>query len=107
MLRQEVVVMNVSRYDMVNRETGEQVKGSTVRYALTNELFPYEEDNLKGYKLGKTPMKYEDYSQFPVVPGIYECDLKFNINTDGNVRVSADKWKFVRPLVAQNQEKKQ
>ena len=50
-------------------------------------------------------MKYEDYSQFPVVPGIYECDLKFNINADGNVRVAADKWKFVRPLV-QNQEKK-
>ena len=105
-LRQEVVVLSAAQYDMVNKETGEVVQGTTVRYALTNTLAPFEENQLKGYKLAKTSLGFNNFHDFPEVPGVYECDLNFNINSDGVAKISAGNFAFKKSLVPAPAEKK-
>ena len=43
-IKQNVVVLSASQYNMVNGDTGEIVKGTSVRYALTDTLAPAEEE---------------------------------------------------------------
>lgn len=95
MLKQEVIVMNVSRYDVKDRETGESNKGTTVRYALTTDLSPIETENVKGFKLAKASLGFNDYNLFPSVPGIYNCDINYNIAADGTVKLAAKNFEFV------------
>lgn len=97
-MQQEVIVMNVSKYDMVVNDTGENLKGTTVRYALTDSLTPYEEDNLKGYKLAKTSLPFEEFAKFPTVPGVYQVDLNYNINNDGTAKLVAKNFVFKFPV---------
>ena len=97
-MQQEIIVMNVSKYDMVVKDTGENLKGTTVRYALTSDLVPYEEENLKGYKLAKTSLSYEDFKNFPTVPGVYQVDLNYNINNDGAAKLVAKNFVFKAPV---------
>ena len=42
-IKQNVVVLSASQYNMVNGDTGEIVKGTSVIYALTDTLAPAEE----------------------------------------------------------------
>lgn len=97
-IKQNVVVLSASQYNMVNGDTGEIVKGTSVRYALTDTLAPAEEEQLKGYKLAKTSLPYEAYAQFKEVPGIYETVLNFNIAGDGTTKIKASDFIFRKPL---------
>lgn len=98
-IRQEVSVMSVSRYQMVDRATGEVAEGTTVRYIFSTDLQPVKEDNLKGYKFGKTSLPYADFEKFGPVPGVYEVNLTMNIASDGTVKVRAEDFEFKKPLV--------
>ena len=97
-MQQDVIVMNVSKYDMVIKDTGEILRGTTVRYALTDSLTPYEEDNLKGYKLAKVSLPFEEFAKFPTVPGVYQVDLNYNINNDGAAKLVAKNFVFKAPV---------
>lgn len=98
-IRQEVSVLSVSRYHMVDRTTGEITEGTTVRYIFSTDLKPAKEDNLKGYKFGKTSLPYADFEKFGPVPGVYEANLTMNIASDGTVKVRAEDFEFKKPLV--------
>ncbi len=99
-IKQNVVVLSATQYNMVNGETGEIVKGTSVRYALTDTLAPVEDEQLKGYKLAKTSLPYEAYSSFKEVPGIYETVLNFNIAGDGTTKIKAADFVFKKSLLA-------
>lgn len=99
-IKQDVVVLSAMQYDMVNRETGEIVQGTTIRYALSDNLLPYEEGSLKGYKLAKTSLGYNDFVNFTEVPGIYTCNLMFNVSADGTTKIQATDFHFKKPLFA-------
>ncbi len=100
-LKQEVVALSATQYDMVNEETGEIVKGTSVRYLLTNTMAPVEENGLKGYKLVKTSLPYEAYKEvFKEVPGVYEATLNFNIDKDGAAKIKASDFVFKKSLFA-------
>lgn len=100
-IKQDVVVLSAVQYSMVNRETGEVAEGTSVRYALTDSLEPFEEDGLKGYKLAKASLGYNDYGEFPEVPGIYSCDLKFSVSSkDGTTKINAANFRFKKSLMA-------
>lgn len=100
-IKQEVSVVSVSRYHVVDNTTGEINEGTTVRYIFSVDLKPVGEDNLKGYKLGKATFDYEYFDNFKSVPvpGIYDADLTFSIASDGNVKVKAENFEYKRPLV--------
>jgi len=98
-LKQEVAVMSVNRYRMVDRQTGEVSEGCGVRYMFSVDLHPCAEENLKGYKFGKTSLPYADFDKFEAVPGVYEAELSMQIASDGTVKVKAENFVFKRPLV--------
>lgn len=97
-IKQQVVVMSAQQYDMVNEETGEQVAGTSVRFALNGDLAPVFEEGFKGYKLAKSTVTFNNFHDFVEVPGIYEADINFNIAADGKVRVSAANFQFKKSL---------
>lgn len=100
-IKQDVVVLSAAQYNMVDGSTGENIKGTTVRYALTDRLVPYQEDNLKGYKLAKASLTFDDFSKFGEVPGIYGCDLNFNVGSDGVTKIRATNFQFKKSLFPQ------
>lgn len=104
-IKQEVAVMSVNRYKMVDRQTGEVSEGCGVRYMFSTDLHPCAEENLKGYKFGKTSLPYNDFDKFEQVPGIYETELTMSIASDGTVKVKAENFVFKRPLVSVNEKK--
>ncbi len=99
-VKQEVMVMSAARYHMVDNSTGVINEGTTVRYLFTTSLEPVAEDDLKGYKFGKTSLPYAAFGEFKDVPAVYEADLTFNIASDGIVKVRADNFVYSRPVVA-------
>lgn len=98
-IKQNVVVLSATQYNMVNGETGEIVKGTSVRYALTDTLAPVEDEQLKGYKLAKTSLPFEAFHSFKEVPGIYETILNFNIAGDGTTKIKATDFIFKKSLL--------
>lgn len=106
-IRSEVVVLGVSRYKMVDRNTGELVQGAKVRYILASDLTPVEEENFRGFKMSVNGYRGEEgyamYDDFPVVPGIYGADINFKVNESkdgkGETTVTCDNFKFIRPVV--------
>ena len=97
-IKQQVLVMMANRYHMVDRSTGEINEGTTVRYIFSTDLKPVVEDNLKGYKFGKSSLAFDDFKNFTVVPGIYDTQMTVNIASDGTVKLKAENFEFVRPL---------
>lgn len=96
--KQEVMVMSASRYHMVDRTTGEINEGTTVRFMFTTTLEPVVENDLKGYKFGKSSLPYEAFKEFKDVPAIYAADMNFSIASDGTIKVKADNFEYLRPL---------
>ena len=99
-IKQNVVVLSATQYNVTNRETGEIVTGTSVRYALTDNLTPCQEDSLKGYKLAKASLGFNDFGGFLEVPGVYECDLNFNVSADGTTKINASNFRFKKSLMA-------
>lgn len=99
-IKQDVVVLSALQYSMTNRETGEISSGTSVRYALTDSLVPCEENTLKGYKLAKASLGFNDFGGFLEVPGVYECDLNFNVSADGTTKINASNFRFKKSLMA-------
>lgn len=104
-IKQDVVVLSAAQYNMVNTDTGEINKGTSVRYVLSNTLAPAEDEQIKGYKLAKTSLPYDSYLQFVEVPGIYETVLNFNIAGDGTAKIKASDFKFKSSLFASADQK--
>ncbi len=98
-LKKDVCVMSVSRYQMVNRDTREVNEGTTVRYIFSTDLSPSDSEDLKGYKFGKSSLNYVDFEKFGQVPGVYSADLDMNVASDGTVKIKAKNFEFKKPLV--------
>lgn len=97
-IKQDVVVLSVSQYNVVDRDTGEANQGTTVRYALSDNLNPCSEGVLKGYKLARASVGFDDFEKFGDVPGVYGVDLSFNVTSDGTTKISANNFVFKRGL---------
>lgn len=102
--REEIILLSVSKYGMVDEKSGEWKEGTTFRYVLSNSLLPVndpEEENLKGVMVAKTSytsMKVFDEFNLPV-PGVYEADLKFTVSSKGVAKVEAKNFEYKRPVV--------
>lgn len=97
-IKQELVVISAQQYDMISQDTGEKVEGTSVRYILNNNLKPFSEGNLKGYKLAKSSLGFNEFSEFVEVPGVYDADVVFSIGGDGKVKANATNFKFKKSL---------
>ncbi len=97
-MKQQVVVMSAQQYSMVDTETGVVSEGTSVRYLLTDNLLPFAEDQFKGYKVAKASISLSSFEKFTEVPGIYEADLTFKIDSAGKVKVNADNFSFKKSL---------
>lgn len=95
-IKSDVLVMHAMQYQIVDKETGEVNEATNVRYAFTDNVNPFVEDNgQKGYKVAKARVGYEDFAAFTAVPGIYSADLEFKVDTkDGSTKVAASNFKF-------------
>ena len=98
MLKQKLVVLSAQQYSIVDKATGEASEGTTVRYALSENLDPTEDKQLKGYKLGKTSLPLNNFIDFTEVPAIYTADMDMNIAADGTVKVKAINFRYDSPL---------
>lgn len=99
--KQKVMVMSASRYKMVDKTTGELNEGVTVFYLGTEKLDPCQDGDLKGYRLGKTKLTYDEFSIFKAVPGIYTCDYDMKFKSDNTVQAVAKDFEYVGPVVPQ------
>lgn len=97
-LKKEVIVLNATQYSMTDTETGVINEGTSVRYLMTSSLTPYAEEQQKGYKLAKARVGFNNFSDFPEVPGVYEADLDVRINKDGVPTVVANSFTFKKSL---------
>lgn len=76
LMKKEVIVLNATQYQMTDTETGEINEGTSVRYLMTNNLAPCAEEQQKGYKLIKARVGFNNFNDFPEVPGVYDADLE-------------------------------
>ena len=97
-IKQHVVVLSAQQYEVTDKETGEIKDGTSVRYCLTDSLVPFDEDGLKGYKVAKASVAFNNYFDFTEVPGVYEADIDFRIDKDGKVNATAANFKFKKSL---------
>lgn len=97
-MRADAVVISVSRYSMVDKDTGVLNEATNVRYAIASNLLPFADENLKGYKLVKARLDYTDFQNFPEAPAVYEADINFSISSDGNAKAVASNFVFKESL---------
>lgn len=98
MNRPKVIVINASRYKIVDQKTGEINQGTTVRFVNSDNLEPCQLPDNKGYRLGKASLGYDEYDLFKVVPGVYTADYDISIAGDGTMKVKASNFEYVGPL---------
>ena len=96
-MKQEVLVFAVSQYDFPDEKTGEKIKGTTVRYMLTDTMLPnIGIDGEKGYKPGKGSLPLEAFDTFQDVPAIYSVEFGDRMDSKGKLTLTPKSFKFVR-----------
>lgn len=97
-IKQTVIVLSVSRYQMTNETTGEINEGTTVRFIYSDNMVPStQDDNLKGYRPGKASLPYADYEKFPEAPALYNCDVTLKVGSDGAAKAHASNFEYIKP----------
>jgi hypothetical protein len=99
-LKQLVIVLSASCYIIANDKTGEvENQGCGVRFLYTPDMLPCVGDDLArpsaGYKPGKANVPIERFSDFKVVPGLFEATLDFSVSSDGKAVIKAKDFQFV------------
>ena len=95
-IKQNVIVLSVNRYQMVDAGTGIVNEGTTTRFIFSDNLHPVQEADAKGYRPGKASLPYEDFDKFPEVPGLYSCDLTIKVASDGKAQTIANNFELVK-----------
>lgn len=99
-IKQRVIVLSAQKYQVKDEKTGELKRGTSVRYVLSSDMSQTQDDSLKGLKLVKGSCQYDDFdSVFRVVPGIYDAELGFRIDSDGNAKLQAQRFEFVSAIL--------
>lgn len=94
-ITQKMVVLSTQRYSMTNTETGEIVRGTSVRYVLSEDLAPVNENGFRGLKVAKCSIPYDDYDKVTVVPGLYGAEFDVNIGADGKPVLKPNNFKII------------
>ena len=99
-IRSELVVLSVSKYEVVDQTTGVINQGTTVRYLLSDNINPVAEENLKGFKLAKCsfPGDIKMFDQLETAPAVYAADMVFGVKSDGTPSVKLSNFEFKRLL---------
>lgn len=97
-MKSDVVVVSVSRYSMVDKDTGVLNEATNVRYAISSNLLPFADENLKGHRLVKARLDYKDFQDFPEAPAVYEADINFSVSSDGTAKAVASNFVFKESL---------
>lgn len=100
MSKTKVIVISASRYKIVDSNTGEINQGTTVRFINGDNMEPCQDVDIKGYRLGKASVGYDEYELFKVVPGVYNANFDIAIAGDGTMKVKASGFEYASPLPA-------
>lgn len=96
--RKNVYVISASKWSMTG-DNGQPASGVTVQCALTDTLVPVAEtENLRGYKVVKASLPFNEFENFTVVPAVYSAEESLSINSAGNVSLRLTNFKFERKL---------
>lgn len=97
-IKQTVIVLSVSRYQILTESTGEVNEGTTVRFIYSDNMGPStQDDNLKGYRPGKASLAYADFEKFPEAPALYSCDVTLKVGSDGKATAQASNFEYIKP----------
>jgi hypothetical protein len=100
-MTENVIVLSVSQYKIVNDTTGElENEGCTVRYLLGDDLSPYTDKvrPVKGLVPAKATMPFDAFDKFEIVPALYEAELDFAVDSKGAAKITATGFKFISAL---------
>ena len=50
--------------------------------------------------MNNSGLGFNDFGEFLEVPGVYECDLNFNVSADGTTKINAGNFRFKKSLMA-------
>ena len=94
------IVLSVAQYRVTDEKSGVENKGCTVRHLMTDNLSPYEETvrKVKGRVPAKSNVPYEDFNKFPSIPGIYEVEFDYAIDSKGVASIKASGFKFLSTI---------
>ena len=95
-IKQNVIVLSVNRYQMVDQSTGDVNEGTTVRFLYSDNLNPVQEPDVKGHRPGKASLPYNDFERFPEAPALYSCDLTIKVASDGKAQTVASNFEMVK-----------
>lgn len=101
-IKTRIVVVNARQYDMVSREDGRRLSGTSIRYVFGDGLEPVIDGDFKGYSLSKATLPFNDFTDRLIeVPGVYDAVLSFNVNKDGQAVASINSILFSHSLFQQ------
>lgn len=98
-MKQTVIVLSAQQYSMTNDETGEVNEGTSVRYLYADTLAPVVDGQLKGHKVAKSNVTFNNFLDFVEVPGVYDVDINLAIDKEGRTKVTASNFTFKKSLV--------
>jgi len=100
MLKQKSIVLSASPYSFEDEKTKEQREGTTVRYLLTEDFTPFEDkvNNVKGYEPAKATLLLDDYHKFQAVPGLYEVELGYKVDSQGKASLQPISFELISQI---------
>jgi len=100
MLKQEVIVISASRYQITDEKGSVSAEGTTVRFLMSSDLSHVENatGTVKGYAPAKCNMSYAEYSNFATVPGLYMCDISYGVDSKGVAKITPTGFSLISPL---------
>ena len=97
-MTQNVLIISASQYRITNDSTGAvDAEGCTVRYLMTEDLQHTEDSTraVKGYVPAKANLPYNDFAKFQTVPGLYEAELSYSVDSKGKAAITPIGFKLL------------
>jgi len=100
--KSQMILLAASAYSMNDEETKQKIEGLSLFFYPSDDFAPCENLDSEHLNRGKKPMKvnlpYRHCTFIKEVPGLYECDLAMNANSQGKASVTVTDVTFISAL---------
>ena len=102
--KSHMILLSASAYSMMDEETKRLVEGLSLFLYTSDDLTPCENLDAQHLARGNKPMRvnlpYSHCADIKEVPGLYECDLAMNTNSQGQASLKVTGVTFISALSA-------
>jgi len=100
MMKQEVIVISVSKYQITDEKGSVTAEGTTARFLMGSDLNHVENANgtVKGLAPAKCNLPYSAYNTFATVPGLYSAELNYAVDSKGVAKITPTNFTLISPL---------